>query len=320
MLQALDKGNAWIWLCAGVVSLALLTLVLLQVDFSVVEVMVRNLVWPVFLAAFLFLTLEGIFTALRIWLFAARKPCLSQALKANAWYVVLLVLLPARLGEVAAIAVFERYLRQSYGAAAMSIVVQRIYDVIILGVFFLVALIGLSEAFDKAFLYGACFMLIAIAVFGLYKMELFLTLAVLLFEGKKKGVLRSAKRFLLQARIWSRHIFKKNHIGIALITTALKWFCNLGALVCLFFAINLDLSFFEAVASSAAYNFLAIVPLQTIGGIGVGEAGLALILVATGMSTSVAASASILLRLAIIVFPFIFWAMVMGGCMSKKEC
>ncbi len=322
MLSKFDlkqKSSPWVWGSATLISLALLGLVLSQVDFAIIKDMAKNLSLTAFIAAFAFLTLEGLFTALRIWVFAARKPCLGQALKSNAWYVLLLVMLPARLGEVAAIVVFERYMGQKRGAAAMSIVAQRLYDVIVLGTFFLIALIGLSDLFEnKALLYGTGMALIMFCITVLYRMELFLTIAASLLRAQRKGILAKVLRLILQARIWIRHIFQRRDIGIVLFLTVMKWVCNLGALVFLFQAIRLGLPFFEGVTTAAAYNFLAIIPLQTIGGIGVGEAGLALLLGAMGLPVAMAASASIMVRLVIIVFPFIFWVMVMGGLRIKE--
>lgn len=318
-LNLKQHSSPWVWGSASLISLVLLGLVLMQVDFSLVQRMAQNITVPAFIAAFAFLTLEGIFTSLRIWVFAARKPCLSQALRSNAWYVLLLVMLPARLGEVAAIVVFERYMGQKHGAAAMSIVAQRLYDVIVLGTFFLIALIGLSDLFDnKALLYGIGAALIIFCMAVLYRMELFLTIAAALLRTRRTGLLGKVLRLILQARIWTRHIFQRKDIGIVLFLTTMKWVCNLGALVFLFRSIRLGLPFFESVTTAAAYNFLAIIPLQTIGGIGVGEAGLALLLGAMGLSASMAASASIMVRLVIIVFPFIFWVMVMGGLRLKE--
>lgn len=283
--------------------------------------MLANLSWSMLAVAFLFLLLEGIMTALRIWLFAGKKPCVGSALKANAWYVLLLVVLPARLGEVVAIVVFERYLGQKYGAAAMSIVAQRLYDVIVLGTFFLIALLGLGDFMDKEIMGIAAVLLIGFSLFVLVRLDMFLTISALFFKKMNighAGITKKIMRLILQARLYSRHNLNRRDIPMALILTIGKWVSNLAALVFLFMALHLGLSFFENIIVASAYNFLAIIPLQTIGGIGVGEAGLALLLVGMSLTASVAAGASLMIRFVILLFPFIFWGMVMGGLRLKE--
>ena len=310
--------NPLIWISAALLSVILLALVVAQVDVSEAGNMLSAISRPLLAVAFLFLLLEGIATALRLWLFAAKKTCMGAALKANAWYVLLLVILPARLGEVAAILVLERYLGQSRGAAAMSIIAQRLYDVIVLGVIFLIALIGLGNFIDVKFIGAIGAGLISIALLVLCRMEMFLTAAALLLGKPRHGFLRKIKRLTLQARLYNRHGLRRRDIPLALLFTLLKWISNLGALVFLFMALHLGLNTFENVTVAAAYNFLAIIPLQTIGGIGVGEAGLALILIGMGLSKSTAAGASLMIRFVILIFPFIFFVMVMGGLKLKE--
>ena len=265
--------------------------------------------------AFVFLVLEGVATALRLWLFAQKKPCLSEALKANAWYVLLLVVLPARLGEVAAVVVLQRYLGQRYGAAASSIIAQRLYDVVVLSTIFLIALLGLGDFVERDVLAIGAFVLIAFSLFVLVRLDLFLTWAALILKKAPKNIYH----MILQARTYSRHSLNKRDIPLALFFTILKWISNLGALVFLFMALYLGLGLFENLTIAAAYNFLAIIPLQTIGGIGVGEAGLTLLLVGVGLTTGVAAGASLMIRFVILIFPFIFWVMVMGGLKFKER-
>ena len=319
MERALFKKSAinkpLIWGFATMVSFGLLALVIAQVDWAQTGAMLESISWVMLGGAFVFLVAEGVATALRLWLFAQKKPCLSEALKANAWYVLLLVILPARLGEVAAIVVLERHLGQKYGAAAMSILTQRLYDVIVLGVVFLIALLGLGDFIDKNVMSVAALGLITLALFVLVRLEMFLTWAALLFKKAPK----SFCRLILQGRLYSRHKLQRRDIPLALFFTALKWVSNLGALVCLFMALHLGLGAFENVTVAAAYNFLAIIPLQTIGGIGVGEAGLALLLAGMGLTASMAAGASLMIRFVILIFPFIFWVMVMSGLKVKER-
>ncbi len=308
-----------LWTLAAIVSLALLALVIMQVDASQFYAMFENLSWIAIAAAFLFLLLEGIATALRLWLFAGKKPCLSEALKANAWYVLLLVALPARLGEVAAIVVLERYLGQKYGAAAMSIITQRLYDVIVLSVIFLIALLGLGDFIDIRIMSIATLALMSFALVVLVRLNMFLTLGVVCMGKSQNRVIRKLRWLALQARMYTRHGMSRRDIPLALLLTLLKWLSNLSALICMLTAIHLGLGPFEKVTIAAAYNFLAIIPLQTIGGIGVNDAGLMLLLAGMGLPSSVAAGASLMIRFVVVIFPIIFWLMVIGGLKLKDR-
>ena len=55
-------------------------------------------------------------TAARIRICTEGPPRFSAALKTNAWYVLFLIILPARLGEAAAVLLFRRFLGQNAGA------------------------------------------------------------------------------------------------------------------------------------------------------------------------------------------------------------
>lgn len=309
------RSKLLLWVCSGLISLGLLSLVIAQVDMNQATAMLQGLSWVMLGGAFVFLMLEGIATALRLWLFAQRRPRISQALKANAWYVLLLVLMPARLGEVAAIFVLERHLNQKYGAAAMSIIAQRLYDIIILGVVFLFAFLGFGDFVDYQTMSIIALILISFAFFLLLRLDLFLTFAALMFHKAPKVLYR----FILQARAYSRHSLQVQDVPLALFLTILKWLGNLGALIFLFIALNLGLSTFENMTVAVAYNFLAIIPLQTIGGIGVGEVGLALLFAGMGLSTGIAAGASLMVRVVILIFPFIFFSLIMGGLKLQEK-
>ena len=203
----------------------------------------------------------------------------------------------------------------------MSVVTQRLYDVIVLGVFFLIALIGLSDLLGRQPLAIGAVVIVAMALIAVLRIDLALALIASPLrkaERRKKGLARSALRLLLQARTWSRHVFTRRDVAAALGLTTLKWACNLGGLVMLFMALNLSLTLFESLVTAAAFNFLAIIPLQTVGRLGVGEAGLTLLLATMGLGVSIAASASIMVRIVVVLFPLLFWLVIVGGLRLRQ--
>lgn len=322
MRIALPGNKTALWITASLISLVLLALVVAQVNWTDLRAMLAGAAWSLIALALVLFTAEGVMTALRIRLFAGGRPTIATALKTNAWYVLLLVILPARLGEVAAILVFNRYLGQRAGAAAASIVTQRLYDVIVLGALFLIGLIGLQSAENTPAMTAVALILMALAVGVLIMLEKFLTLLFMILKrlpAARGTLLYKLRRLVLQARLYNRHGLKPRQIPGAVLLSLGKWTANLGAVVCLLAALHLGLPFFEKMSIAAAYDFLAIIPLQTIGGIGIGEAGLTLLLATAGIATPSAAGASLLIRVVILAFPFIFWGLVMGSLWVKER-
>lgn len=243
----------------------------------------------------------------------------------TAWYVVFLILLPARLGEVAAVLLLKQYLNQNTSPALMNILVQRLFDVIILGSIFLITVIALSPITVSHQYNFIAIIIVTVVFIMLIWFDRLLAIPIKFIIYKKTRLenkwLRHITRMLLQARIWHRHrLTTLKSINTILLTIG-KWTCNLGGFVFLLKALQLPLTTSNSVIIGAAYNFLAIIPVQTIGGFGISEAGLTGLLLLSGISLTLAASATILVRLFIIVMPFAFWCIVMASIslISKRE-
>ena len=308
-IQATSKSKP-VWIIGLLVSLLLLALVVSQIDWQTFRAVSGRINWHYVGLAVALLLLEGIVTALRIHLFTGMRSKLSSALTANAWYCLMLIILPARLGEVAAIAIFERHLGQKFGAATMSIISQRLFDLIILSTFFFLCLSSLTGLINTTPMLLLGGLVGGGALLAMFNLENCLTLLANSAIAQKPK-LRPIFKLLLQARMWVRHIFPRNRTGYAIFLTIAKWGCNLTAIALLLFAFELDLSLRESLVIATAYNFLAIIPLQTVGGIGVGEAGLTLLLSAFSVDLPIAAAVSILMRLVLLFSPLLFWLIIM---------
>ena len=97
----------------------------------------------------------------------------------------------------------------------------------------------------------------------------------------------------------------------AVITTVARWFGNLGGIVAVLIALGLPVAPSEMLLVAATYNVLAVIPLHSVGGIGITDAGLAALLVFLGVGLPTAAAASLLMRAVVLVVPPVFWALVM---------
>ena len=308
-------NNKLLWLAAMTISGTLLAVLLSQMDHTAFTRILHTLHAGYVAAALLFLTGEAVLNSLRIKHFAAGKPTLRNALYANGWYMLLLNLLPARLGEIAAIWVFEKHLGQTRGAAMMSIIAQRLFDLIILSAFFLVVVSMATAIMPSPVWFTIALFIIGGAILALLRIEpLLSTIAAIMLRQhwQRQGWRRVLFKLVLQARTWRRHNIQLSQVVVAIALTLLKWVCNLGIISCLLFAVGTPLNWPEALSISAAYNFLAIVPVQTIGGLGLSEAGLTLMLGITGIETSEAIAFSVFTRIILLAFPFIFFIVVRG--------
>ncbi len=315
------RASPLMWVSAAAISLILLSLVLSQVDWLLFfEILQQTLIVFVVISVILFL-LEGVFTSLRFYVLTPNSPALSSCFQLTAWYVVLLILLPLRLGEVAVIFLMKKHLNQSASPAIMNVLVQRLFDVMTLCVVFLICILMFSSIIESEQITGiavVCLIALACVLSILDRILAILIGPLLRRRNPQSDTVRKLLRALLQARIWYRHRLTLSKSLIAFFLSLGKWLCNILAFVFLLQALQLPVDFNNSVVIAAAYNFLAIIPLQTIGGIGLSEMGLSGLLIFSGLSLTLAASATILVRVIIILIPFLFWALVMLALSVNK--
>ena len=307
VLAIARSGSARLWAVAIALTTALLAVFLSQVNLNQLTDLWRQVEYSAIVLALGLLCCEGLITAQRIRLFASGNPTFGGSLLANAWYSILVVILPARLGELAAVVVFEKILGQQRGGAVTSIIAQRLFDLIVLSTLFAVALIFLAHIPSPhvSALLAAATVLLALVL--VVCMEQILTvLARLIIDSGPRDQSRFRRallRVVLQGRIWRRHHCCSGLESRALLLTLNSRQPGLTEV--------LDPG--EALAASAAYCFISIIPLHTIGGLGVGEAGLAAILMAAGLPLGIAAAVSLLVRCVLIIFPAMFFLLVLLG-------
>ena len=256
-------------------------------------------------------------TAWRIRIFTGGVAPFTAALRTNAWYALMLIALPARLGEAVAVMLFRRHLGLATGAALASVVVQRIYDLIILAAIFAVALAGLSGALPRGFLLMAGLVVLGLSIVVLMQLDALFTIAAT--QLRQRPRMRPLLRVTLQARLWHRHRMVGDAVPAAVVATMAKWTCNLGALAVLVLATAVGLGVVDSVVVAAAFNFLAIVPLQTVGGFGLGEAGIMVLLGAFAVPLAIAAPVGIVIRAVLIGTTVLFWGLVMAGLKLRGE-
>ncbi|MEM7405643.1 MAG: lysylphosphatidylglycerol synthase transmembrane domain-containing protein [Pseudomonadota bacterium] len=305
------------WLAGLVMVMTVLATVYALTDPATLSARFASVRWSWFVAAAILLLSEGCFTAWRLRVFTPGPPSFRACLHISAWFVLFLVALPARVGEVAAAFLLKHFAGQSTAPALTNLLTQRALDLMFLIAVFLLLSAAVSSLPSGPEVLGLAIALFVALAIGVWRLEQLLALAAnaTLRAGNITGVgiFRSLARAALKARSWRRHYLTTSVMSMGFVVTLLKWLANLGGLALLLHAFGVPVGWAEKFLLAAAFNFLAVVPLQTVGGVGLSEVGLAGALVAFGLTLEDAVAISVLVRLVLIVSPLVFWSTITFG-------
>lgn len=303
-----------VWISATIVSISLIVMLLLMSDLEKISGYFRSIQHGYLFAVLLFFIVEGIFSSLRIYCFTPGPQKTSDCFRVNAWFVFMLVVLPGRIGEVAVLYLYKRYLQQNTGAAMMNVISQRFLDLIVLTVFFILAVLFIKvQTVEFNYLIIAVAIIVSLTLLMVFSAELLAIIAgavVQLRQRCQTRFLKKVLKLLLNARTWYRYHLTRKRLAIGILLTNAKWLCNLTALVLALKSFGIDLSVGKGVFLAGSYNFFAIVPLQSLGGIGVSEAGLTSLLVVLGFQVDQAVATSIYMRIVMIVLSICYFLIV----------
>lgn len=303
---ATNQGQRTTWISAGVIGVLVLALLLWFADPASLLQQLKSANWWLLTLAIMPLCAEVTFTSLRVQHCVNQPISLSLAMYANSLYIAWLSILPARLGELAGIAVFKRNLKMSTGSAIASVIVQRIYDVLVLS--------GMLVACMSQSLYGGTTGILIAATTWLVLMVMLFTLPIwltcgakVLYSRRSVSWLRKVLYVLLQARTWYRHQSAPGAIRWLVASTVGKWSVNLVAVTMIFAAVGVQFGLPLMATIVILMHFLGAVPLQSVGGFGAAEVGLTGILVSLGTPAEQAVAASLLVRVVFLCFSFLFF-------------
>ncbi len=308
--HALPLSRRALWLTSAVVSIALLGVVIAQVDIIAARAIARGIDYRWVAAGIALLLLEGLITAARFRLLARGGAAYGDCVLATAWYVVLLIGLPARLGEFAGIGTMMRFMRERAGAAAASLLFQRLFDlVLLLAILAAVALVTFAEA-AATLVVAFAVVSIAVMLLVLVKLDVIAARCARPLLARRHEIWpRRLLRVLLQARGVRRHHVTRSHTVVLGIYTALKWGANLGGVACIVAAVIPGVTAITAVGIGIVYNIAAVIPIQTVGGFGVTEVVLLGAFRTIGYDAGTGAPIAIAIRLALLCGPLIFWCL-----------
>jgi len=306
------RGKLALWILAVGSSAALLALVVAQVDVRAARQLMRATDYTWVAAGIAVLLLEGLVTALRLRLLARGSVRLRDALRATAWYVLMLIGLPARLGEVAGIGVIARMLHQPVGVAAASLLFQRVFDMLML-IILLAIVAVLAVAGEQLFVVLAVSTALALAFAAVvvFIEPLLTAVAARLRRRRREQWPRRVLRVVLQARMYSRHHMSGERLLKLGALTACKWTANLLGIALVVIAVVPAMTAATALGLGIVYNLSAVIPVQTVGGFGISEVVLLGSFRLLGYELGVGAPLAIAIRIALISAPLLFWILVL---------
>lgn len=224
--------------------------------------------------------------------------------------------LPLRLGEVAWVIAMRRAYGWNLATAVACAGIQRLLDMAVVSACLLLTMpvvVGLHENRLPAFL-GLAGVLCLLALIGSATLHIWLDLAarLVVVTGHLRGRRRRLLRQLNQARHWLRSVRHRHVMRRCLVPTMLGWTAIMTAYWTLGRAVGLPLSPAESSFAAAGSNLVAALPVQTIGGFGLLEAGFTGLVAWVGAPTGTAALAALTIRFASLAAAGLFWLLAVG--------
>lgn len=330
--RPMQWAKPWTWAVAGAVSLALFGVVATRLDPASLADAADRVSWPLVGAGAALLLAVHLFDAVRTHLIAGHG-AFAAAMRVTAWHSVWLIALPMRLGEVAWIVV----MRDAYGwnaaTAVVCALVQRLLDMAVMAAFLALAMpaviiMGRAEApLITVLAVAACMLALAGAV--TLPVWLRLTARLVIAAGRPRGRRppdrrppgwrRRLLRHLLQGRRWLESVRHRRIMRLCLVPTALSWMAVFGGHWLLCRAVGLDAAMAEIVVATAGSFLLAALPVQSIGGFGLMEAGFTGILAWVGSPADTAAVAALTIRVITWGGTGLFWLInLLVGWLTKR--
>ena len=302
------------WYSAALFSVVLMAGLLTFAEIDTFFELLNEVPWPLIACSMLLFQVEGLCTALRIRRLVAPESSLVASLQVTGWWVLGLVVLPARLGEVTGMHMVCRYLLVDVGSAFNSLVMQRTLDGLWLLVFAAGVLLFQFRLADNLVI--GVVLLAAIALVAIVMANLPRVFSFLMVCTRRKRnwlFMRTVTRFFLQAARSARDLRGwRVHFELSTMT-ALKWMCGLAALSIVLMSLIPSLALFAAFTIAVLFSLASILPVQTIGGIGLGDISVAAALGWYGIDLPVAASAAVLTRVVLICAPLMFFVLAIGA-------
>ena len=238
----------------------------------------------------------------------------GDAWRVVAWHMLVSSVLPARLGDVAWMYWVHHWLGQPLARAIFMGFYHRLQDLIVVSALLVLSLVVTRGQFGSTPVILLAGALLALATLACLRLERLLGwaggLLLWLRRRYRRRWLTLLLEQLLMTRAWYRHRLARDQVVVSFIAILLRWVTIVAAVALVIRTlapvVALDDSFFLA----NAYIYLGVVPLQGVGGLGSGEAGLAWILTFYGVALAEASALGLIMRMLINLVHLVLWVLV----------
>ena len=250
------------------------------------------------------------------WLSSITRAPRLHAYRVIAWHMLLSSILPARLGDLGWMYLVHTWLAQPAARAVFVTFYHRLQDFIVVSSMLVLSLIiARTHIGGTPVLIAASAVLAVMAAACTHLGELLNVLAAIVLRLHRhfhRPWLRAALEHVLRIRIWYRHRLRRDQVLLSFFIIVLRWVTILAAVAIVIRTLAIHISPGDSFLLANAYVYFGIVPVQSVGGFGTGEAGLAWMLTHYGVPLAAASALGLLLRLLINLVHLVLWALVLA--------
>ena len=306
----LQWAKPWMWALAAGISLAMFGVVATRLDAASLATVAASFSWPLAAAGTALIMAAIVADAVRMHLIAERG-AFTTAIRVTAWHAIWVLVLPMRLGEVVWMAVMRNTYGWNAATAVVCGLVQRLLDLAVVAAFLLLAMpavLGLDRG-EAPVIAAAAVAACGAATAGVMTLRFWLRMIarLVIAAGRPRGWRLRVVRHMRHGRRWLDSVHHRRILLLCLLPTALTWTSVFGAYWLLCQAVGLQLAAQEALFAGAGSVVLTALPLQSIGGFGLLEAGLTGIFAWFGAPAATAAAAALTIRFAMWTAAGLFW-------------
>jgi hypothetical protein len=312
LFSFLEHRNAW--LAAALGTTVMVLFFVLTLDGATLRAAWQAISPRLFVITAALISINGLLDGL--WLSIITRAPTRHAYRVVAWNMLLSSILPARLGDVGWMYFMHSWLAQPLARAVFVTFYHRLQDFIIVSLMLVLSLIvARSHIGGAPVMIAALLVLVAMALICTSLGSLLGVLAALLLRmhGRfRKRWLRAALEHVLRIRIWYRHRLQREQVLLSFVVILLRWVTILAAVAMVIRTLAAHITAGDSFLLANAYVYFGIVPLQSVGGFGTGEAGLAWMLTHYGVPLARASALGLFMRLLINLVHVLLWALVLG--------
>ena len=312
LFSLLEHRNAW--LAAALSTVAMVMFFVLTLDGAAVRSAWQAISPRLLLVTAALISINALLDGW--WLAVITRAPRRSTYRVVAWHMLLSSILPARLGDIGWMYFMHRWLAQPVARAVFVSFYHRLQDFIIVSLMLVLSLIIARTHIGGAPVLIAA--LAVLAVMGVACMNLGRLLGVLaalllrLHRYFHRRWLRVVLEHVLRVRIWYRHRLERKQVLLSFVVIVLRWVSILAAVATVIYTLATHVSVGDSFLLANAYVYFGIVPVQSVGGFGSGEAGLAWMLTHYGVPLAKASALGLLLRLLINVVHVVLWALLLS--------